>query len=240
MVHATRVSQLLTTAFHAQPAPSAWVPGASFVIAVLAIGPRRSWRISRHLITVAHEGGHAVVGLATGRRLAGVRLHSDASGLTVTSGRSRGFGVVATLAAGYLAPPVLGLGAAWLLANRYIDAVLLGALLLLAVMTLSIRNLFGLLTILVCAGAVFAVVRWASPTARSVFSWTATWVLLLGGPRAVLELQRARRTRSAGRTDADQLAILTHLPVAVWVTLFAVTSLGAGGVGARWLIMTTH
>ncbi|MCU1450093.1 MAG: hypothetical protein JWP02_2263 [Acidimicrobiales bacterium] len=196
--------------------------------------------MSRHVITVAHEGGHAVVGLMTGRRLAGVRLHSDASGLTITSGRSRGLGLVATMAAGYLTPSLLGLGAAWLLAEHYTHAVLMLSLVLLAAMGLSVRNLFGLLTVVVLGGAVFAVLRWSSPSAEGVFAWTAAWVLLLGGLRAVWELQRSRRTGRAPRTDADQLAILTHLPAALWVGLFALTSLATVAVGARWLILTTQ
>jgi hypothetical protein len=196
--------------------------------------------VSRHVVTVAHEGGHAVVGVLMGRRLAGVRLHSDASGLTVTSGLSRGLGIVATMAAGYLAPSLLGLGATWLLAEHHTHAVLLLSLLLLAAMALSVRNLFGLLTIVALAGAVFAVLRWSSPTAQNVFAWTAAWVLLLGGLRAVWDLQRTRRTTTTRRTDADQLAILTHVPAVMWVGLFAATSLATVAVGARWLILTRH
>ena len=37
-------------------------------------------------VTIAHEGGHAVAALLTGRRLRGIRLHSDTSGLTLSAG----------------------------------------------------------------------------------------------------------------------------------------------------------
>jgi hypothetical protein len=123
-------SGLVTTGFHAQPAPASWVAATSFVIAILAIWPRRAWRATRHVVTVAHEGGHALVGLLVGRRLAGIRLHSDASGLTITSGRRDGLGIVATVAVGYPSPSLLGLGAAWLLANHYSHLVLLLSLVL--------------------------------------------------------------------------------------------------------------
>lgn len=230
----------MTIGFHAQQAPASWVAPTSFVIAILAIWPRRAWRATRHVVTVAHEGGHALVGLLVGRRLTGIRLHSDASGLTITSGRRDGLGIVATLAVGYPSPSLLGLGAAWLLANHYSHLVLLLSLVLLVGVGLSVRNAFGLLTIAVLGATVFAVLRWASPDAQSLFGWTAAWVLLLGGPRAVWELRRARRGTRPARTDADQLAVLTRLPATVWVGLFAVTTVATSGLGARWLILSTR
>lgn len=43
-----------------------------------------AWRLVRILTTVVHEAGHAVVAMLVGRRLQGIRLHSDTSGLTVS------------------------------------------------------------------------------------------------------------------------------------------------------------
>ena len=67
------------------------------------------------LITIAHEGGHAFAALLTGRRLRGIRLHTDTSGLTISAGRPRGPGVVIMLAAGYVAPAAVGLAAVGML-----------------------------------------------------------------------------------------------------------------------------
>ncbi len=52
------------------------------------------WPRTRHVVTIAHEGAHAMAALASGRRLAGIRLHSDTSGLTVSRGRTTGPGMV--------------------------------------------------------------------------------------------------------------------------------------------------
>jgi hypothetical protein len=172
--------------------------------------------------------------------LGGIRLHSDASGSTVTSGRERGLGIVATTAAGYLTPSLLGLGAAWLIRDRYTNAILLLSLLLLGGMMLALRNLFGILSVALCAGTVVAVFRWASPTGQSVFAWAIVWLLLLGGPRAVWELYGRRSVRPRPASDADRLAVLTHVPAMVWVTAFAIISLAALAVGARWLILTAR
>ncbi len=67
--------------------------------AVLVLVPA-AWRLTRHAVTIVHEGGHGLAATLSGRRLAGIRLHSDTSGLTVSVGRPRGPGMVVTRAPG--------------------------------------------------------------------------------------------------------------------------------------------
>ncbi|MDX6371297.1 MAG: hypothetical protein QOD98_285, partial [Nocardioidaceae bacterium] len=100
-----------------QPVPDvAFVLATGFVALALVLVPA-SWPRVRLGVTVVHEAGHALVAVLVGRRLRSIRLHSDTSGLTVSRGKPRGPGMVAMLAAGYLAPAVLGLVAALLLAD---------------------------------------------------------------------------------------------------------------------------
>src|SRR5664279_836402 len=54
------------------------------VLLVLAVP--QLWHISRHVITIVHEAGHAAVGALLGRDVKGIRLHADTSGLTTSSG----------------------------------------------------------------------------------------------------------------------------------------------------------
>ena len=89
--------------------------GTAAVAALLVLSPTL-WRSTRNVVTIAHEGAHGLVALAAGRRLSGIRLHSDTSGLTVSAGRPTGLGMVLTCAAGYIGPGLFGLGAAALLA----------------------------------------------------------------------------------------------------------------------------
>ncbi|HEX3394351.1 MAG TPA: M50 family metallopeptidase [Acidimicrobiales bacterium] len=210
----------------------------TFAAAAAAVGSARAWKLSRQVITIAHEGGHAVVGLLVGRRLSGVRLHSDTSGVTVTSGRARGIGMIATVAAGYVMPSMLGLGAAWLVASGHVGALLFASLFLLAAMLAAVRNVFGVLSVASCAVVVFGAVWSGSATLQAVLAWTMTWLLLLGGPRPIWELQHIRRRHRALTSDADQLASLTHLPALLWVGVFAAVALSALAVGARWLVLT--
>ena len=218
-----------------QPLPPAWVIGATALAALIIVTGTSSWRVAGKVITIAHEGGHALVSVLSGRRLEGIRLHADSSGVTYSRGRRHGPGLVATSAAGYLAPPLLGAGAAWLLAAGHETAMLWLALVLLAATLLAIRNAFGALAVLVTAAGVFAVSYFASAAVQAGFAYLAVWFLLLGGVRPVLELPR-RRTYRTGLTDADQLAQLTRVPRGVWVTLFLLVCAACLAVGARLLI----
>lgn len=97
--------------FGSQPDPDQWLVFVTGLVALLAVLPHGVWRVSRNAVTIAHEGGHGLIALVSGRRLDGIRLHSDTSGLTVSRGKPTGIGMVLTAAAGYTAPPLLGLGA---------------------------------------------------------------------------------------------------------------------------------
>ena len=235
-MHATSPGQLWHEAVSVQPLPSRPVILLCCLAALILVGSRRLWPLTRTVVTIAHEGGHALVALAVGRRLEGVRVHRSSAGLTVSAGSATGPGIVATAAAGYLAPPLLGLGAAALLATGHLVATLLLGVALLACLLLLVRNAYGLLAVLSVA-AVLAVVLWRGvPLAQAALGYAMTWFLLLGGVRPVLELQRSRRRGRAARSDADQLARLTGLPAGAWVGLFALAAVGALAVSAYWLM----
>lgn len=232
----------------AQPAPPDWVVAASGVAALAVVLNRRAWQLTRNVITIAHEGGHALASLLTGRRLGGIRLHADTSGETRTRGKPDGIGMVLTALAGYLTPPLLGAGAAWLLAAHHGTALLWLLFLLLWATFLTMRNAFGVVAVLATAAAVSAVTLLASALVQSAFGYGAAWFLLLGGVRPVAELwrsrRRARRPSRAGRpapgaSDADQLARLTGVPGGVWVGLFWLVALAALALGARLLVPPT-
>lgn len=222
-----------------QPPPEGWAVWATALVALVLVLAPRAWPVSRHVVTIAHEGAHGVAALLSGRRLAGIRLHSDTSGLTVSHGRSTGPGMVATAAAGYPGPALLGLGAAYLLREGHALAVLWLAVLLLGLLLLQIRNFYGLYAVLVAGAAVFAVSWWGSGQVQSLAAWTGTWFLLLAGPRPVLELQGERRRGRARTSDADLLARITRITGLVWVGFFLVVTGGCLVVGAGWLLAAT-
>ncbi|MFJ5775853.1 M50 family metallopeptidase [Streptomyces sp. NPDC093094] len=219
-----------------QAAPDVWVVIATLVAALAVVVPPGLWRISRNAITIAHEGGHGLVALLSGRTLTGIRLHSDTSGLTVSRGKPYGLGMILTAAAGYTAPPLLGLGGAALLAAGRTTLLLWLATALLLALLVMIRNAYGALTV-VLTGGTFVLVSWlAGPQVQAAFAYAVVWFLLLGGVRPGFELQAKRARGGAGDSDADQLARLTHAPAGVWLFLFHAVSLCSLVGGGRWLL----
>ncbi|MER6988438.1 M50 family metallopeptidase [Saccharopolyspora hirsuta] len=207
------------------------------LVALVLVLNSTTWLPLRNVVTIAHEGGHAVVALLSGRKLNGIRLHSDTSGLTVSTGRSTGPGMVFTLLAGYPAVSLLGLGGAWLVTVDLAHVMLWGCVALLAAMLLAIRNAYGVLSILVTGGAAFAVSWFATPAWQALCGALLSWFLLFGGLRPIAELRRKRSRGRAPNSDADQLARLTGAPAGVWLTCWFLIGLVSLVLGARWLLL---
>ncbi|MCR6688630.1 M50 family metallopeptidase [Cellulomonas sp.] len=220
--------------------PSVTVVALTGVAVLVVLAVPVAWRVARHALTIVHEAGHAVVALLVGRQVSGITVHSDTSGLTLSRGRPRGPGMVATAFAGYPAPAVVGVGAAALLARGYDVALLWGLLALVAGVLVAIRNWYGLWAVLVSLAVLVAVTGWGTPAVQAAFAYVVTWFFLLGAPRAVLEMQSGRRSarrRGARDTsDAGLLGGLTHTPGALWVGVLGLVTLAALGLGGAWLV----
>jgi len=229
-------AQLVDRVLHAQPAPPKLLVAVTAAVALVLVVPYRPWRLARNVITIAHEGGHALVALLTGRRLTAIRLHSDTSGLTVSAGRPNGPGMVLTLLAGYVTPSLLGLIWAVVLATGRITLLLWTSLVVLALMLVMIRNAFGVVSLVVTGAVVFVVSWFASAAVQAAFAYLAVWFLLAGGVRPVFELQRLRRRGRMRDSDADQVARLTRVPALMWVGVFLVVNVLALAAGA-WLTL---
>ena len=193
-----------------------------------------AWSKVRLGVTVVHEAGHAVAAVLVGRRLSGIRLHSDTSGLTVSRGRPRGPGMVLMLAAGYLAPALLGLLAAYLLGAGRAVGLLWLLVLLLAGLLVWVRNGYGLLVVLVLGGGLFALTWWGSAELQSIAAYLVTWTLLLAAPRPLVELlgRGGRRSRTS---DPAQLATLTHVPAVLWTLMLLLANCAGLVLGVSML-----
>jgi len=225
------LTELWRRALATQPAPA---PGVIAIIGVVSLAAVLvAWPLVRLLVTVCHEAGHAVVATLVGRKLRGIRVHSDTSGLTVSKGRPTGPGMVATLFAGYPTASVDGLGAAWLAGAGHAAGLLWLLVVLLALMLLKIRNLYGALVV-AAFGAVVALASWYAPPI--VLGWIAiglAWLFLLAGPRPVIELL----LRHSPGSDAAQLAGLTRVPKFVWNLVWLVLTVAALLLGGSWLLL---
>ncbi len=224
------LAELWRRALATQPLPGA--QGSLVLAAAALVAVVGAWPIVRMLVTICHEGGHALVAVLAGRRLSGIRVHSDTSGLTVSRGRPRGPGMVVTLLAGYPAPMVVGLGSALLVGTGHAAGVLWLLVLLAAVLLVWVRNLYGVLVV-VAAAAVLAGVTWYSPPV--ILGWVATglaWVFLWAAPRPVLELLGHHSPGS----DAAQLAGLTHIHRYAWGLLWLVLTVAGLTAGALLMV----
>ena len=230
------VSRIWSDVTSTQQAPSQALILATAAATLALVVLPGAWSRSRHLVTMAHEGAHGLAALLSGRRLQSITLHTDTSGRAVSSGRTRGLGMIVTTAAGYPGPALLGLGAAVLLGHGHALAVLWIGVVLLALMLVHIRNLWGIVTVLAAGGLVFAATWWAGERTQSLVAYAVTWFLLLAAPRPVFELQRSRRRGRGANSDADALARLTPLPGIAWVGVFLVLTVGALVLGSQQLL----
>ncbi|MPY79293.1 MAG: M50 family peptidase [Actinophytocola sp.] len=222
--------------FSAQAGPAAAVPLIAAAIAMAVVLLRGPWLVSRTVITIVHEAGHALVALLSGRRLHGILLHSDTSGVTVSRGKRTGPGMVLTSLAGYPAPAMLGVLFSALIGGGRQGVVLVACALLVLGVLVLVRNAYGVFAVLVTAIALALIAAFGTRDVTAGFVYAITWFLLLGAVRAVVELQRKRRTGLAADSDVDQLARLTGLPSTLWSLALGVLVVGCLVVGGMPLL----
>lgn len=228
---------LFDTLIQTQDAPPVGIMLACLAAAAAAVLYPPVWRWSRGLVTIAHEGGHALMAVLMRRRLTGIRLHADTSGLTFSRGRPTGFGAAMTLFAGYIAPAALGLVAAALTGAGRIVLLLWITLGLLAVMLVFIRNWYGALALIVVGAGVFAATWYGTAIVQTVAAYIGAWLLLIGAVKPVMELGARRRGgKGSGQSDADQLAGITPLPAGAWIFLFTLATIAAAVWGTYMLL----
>jgi len=184
------------------------------------------WRPADKVVTVAHEGGHALAALVTRRPVLGVQINSDGSGATYTRGRLGGLGSALVTFAGYPFPGIVGAGLIIVAVSghsRSGAAVIAVALL---AMLWRTRNLHGWLVIGLClAGVSYA--AWALPSEPLALAMAGLGALLLVG--AGRDLLRERQWRRSGRSDSD-ISILggRGLPASLWWTVMVGVVVGSG------------
>jgi len=209
-------------------------PGLAWTTAVLAfVAAVPLWRITTHAITIAHEGGHAMFGSLTGLFVKKVRV--DRGGGGSTAYRQEKWSVLQTLAAGlagYLGPSIFGLAGAWMLVRGISPrSILLMTLVLLAVLLVMVRNVFGFVAVPATGALVWTVAMRASADVQLVFTYIWIWFLLMGGTRQIPELYG--NWKNGGEPDTGSLAQATGLSDAFFVALFWLGSMVAlvyGGV----------
>ncbi|GLZ34670.1 membrane protein [Lentzea sp. NBRC 105346] len=194
------------------------------------------WRVSRYAVTVAHEGGHALMAVVTGQRLEKITMHAFTGGATHIKNPSPGLRWFVTALAGYPAPPLLGLGAAHLVVRDQVRPMLMLCIGLLAVTFLHSRGWFAPLVVVVIGGLVYLATWRVSQQTREAIGYGIAWFLLIGGLRAVSVLHSLHRSKQGKGSDATELKELTAVSARFWVFLFYVVAIGALYLGGRVLL----
>lgn len=199
------------------------------ILVLLGFAAEGIWRLARHISVIAHEGAHALAGWSVGRKKIRVKLNSDATGETGSLGPRTGPGRIVTSFAGYLGPSLFGLGAAVLLANHQVEAVLIVAGVALFVILLQVRNSFGVVSVLLNGGLIVLVLKYGNAEIQAIAAYALSWFLLLSGVRFVF-------MHGTGAGDAYTLRDITPIPRFVWAALWLAGSLLALWIGGHLLV----
>lgn len=182
-----------------------------------------AWPLVAPLITAAHVGGQALTASASGMRVKSVRVRGR-PGKAVITGPVRAAADLVRFA-GHLAPPVFGVVGAVLLDDGQVRALLVLALFFLFLLLLQVDDLLSRFFVVAFGGMVAFVLAKASPGAQTLFAYTWTWFLLIGGFRHTFQ-------QSFLGGDAVDLRESTYVPARLWMLLFwmfAFAALGFGG-----------
>ena len=171
------------------------------------------------LVTVAHESGHMLVGVLTGHRIRYFELTSGYEGGTLPETTRWGPGRILTVFAGYVTPPLVGLGGAALLDAGQAWPLLWAAVALLVLALVKAEKEWTTFVVLLFATATGYVAVYGSPTLQAGFAAGLVWLLLFGG------LRSAVRAGTHQDTDPDRLFRDTLIPRTVWKAVFIVVAL---------------
>ena len=207
----------------------------ALVAALVAVAVSALWRVLRVAVTLVHELGHALVGMAVGRRFTGFVLRGDMSGHAVTVGRSRGAGRVLTTWAGYPAPALVGALMVGAAARGWAAPLVTAALLVLLLAIVRVRTLLTAGVVLAAVAATGALWWWRDDGVQAGVLVGLGVVLVVGAWRHLGAVVAARR----GADDPAVLATLTHVPRPLWTASFvlvcgAASALVLRDVAAVW------
>ncbi|SES42609.1 Peptidase M50B-like [Pedococcus cremeus] len=204
----------------------------ALVAALVVVGVGPVWRAVRLVVTLVHELGHAVVGIAVGRRFTGFVLRGDMSGHAVTVGPTRGAGRLVTTWAGYPAPAVVGAAMVYAAGRGWSAPMVTAGLVVLVVALLRVRSALTALVMLLVLGANAALWWWRNDRLQATVLVGLGVVLVVGAWRHLAAVAGSRDRGS----DSAVLAALTRVPRALWTASFALVCAGATAVAARVLL----
>jgi hypothetical protein len=195
--------------------------------ALLVVNFPGTWAFIRYFTTMAHEGSHVVMRSLLGFKITGVELKlKNAAGGTGFDGKGPH---VPSLLIGYLGPSAFGLAAAKLISIGHSVAVLWLALALLVLLLANVRNVFGILAIVVAGYVIYIFARHGAVRHETMAAYGIAWLLLLSGVRVVVN-------HWDNADDAGKLKEMTQIMPVVFARIWLVGALFAVFLGARLMM----
>ncbi|GAB2459352.1 hypothetical protein HD599_001368 [Conyzicola lurida] len=202
--------------------------------AALLSVPRVTWQWFGLFATLVHELGHAVAAILSGRVVNGIRIRRNHSGDAMSTGRGV-FGTVLSGIFGYPAPAIVGAALLWSVFNGYTAIAFFVGGVILILTVLVIRNLFGVLVVVVSAGIAALLWFFATPEVQGYALLVLGVALLVGSVRGLLTVVGVHTSRRGQlqTSDAYLLYKRTGVPSPFWLLLFAAL-IAASVVFAAW------
>jgi hypothetical protein len=193
------------------------------------------WFITKFLLVLAHEGGHALMGVALLNRVDGIRLNSGGGGGTGFKPAPIWLFAIPIAIAGYVGPSVFGLGASWLLLHGEPAMVIWGSMVFLVLMLIAVRGLVGWVVVPALLVVLFQIATKADPRMLTLSAYVWTWFLLIGAVQRMIVYVGAK-TYLAPKTDTARLQGMTLVPSEIWSVLLLLATTAALVWGGSMLL----
>lgn len=171
--------------------------------------------VTKFVLVIAHEGGHAIVGVALLNSIKRIVFNREGGGGTEFVNAPRWPLVILVGFAGYAGPSLFGLVAAWLLLHSHPEMVVWGSMAFLVLMLFAVRGWIGWVVVPLLLAVLFFVATRVEPGGLTLFAYVWTWFLLIAAVQRMLVYLGAK-TYLIEASDTARLAKATLLPTELW------------------------
>jgi len=176
------------------------------------------WFVTKFLVVIAHEGGHALVGTALLNQVRRISFTRDGGGGTDFASPPPWPFVIVVALAGYAGPSLFGLLAAALLLHGEPGMVLWASMAFLVLMLVTVRGCLGWIIVPALVVGLYQLATRATEEMSTLGAYVWTWFLLIGAVQRML-VYLTDRTYLDKATDTARLQQSTLVPSEIWSVL---------------------
>lgn len=171
--------------------------------------------VTKFVLVIAHEGGHAIVGIALLNGIKRIVFNKQGGGGTEFVAPPKWPFVILVAFAGYAGPSLYGLLAAWLLLHGQPETVIWGSMAFLILMLFVVRGWIGWIVVPALLVVLFIVATRVEPDRLTLFAYVWTWFLLIAAVQRMIVYLGAK-TYLDEKSDTARLHQATRLPAELW------------------------